>query len=345
MQFKYTKTDGREVEVNLPTSLSEVRLSAKLDFDAAYLDLIKYASTEMPEDFNHVHYVYLMAKAVSDFCTSNGLGTDLAAFFSLDAEGLVDSEGMLLPGVLQRHVEMFKDEEDHDSLDLVENSLDVIFQYIHKLLKSYDYQDSGLKDFTFQYKGETYTIPYLMKDIIYGTNTISGLTVGQLTEAYEVSRKLQKKYKEGEDNSSVIFTEILYTLAILSRKEGEVLPMVDTEMWIQKRAAHLQEIDYQTANDVFFLFKNIVESLSKRESCKYFFNPPKQNLDLANEQIRKQVEENKKVWERSGFKGILTRLLEMRVFEGQNGRFGMEAVWYADAVQGIEFLSLKNSGL
>jgi len=269
MQFKYTKT-GREVEVNLPTSLSEVRLSAKLDFDAAYLDLIKYASTEMPEDFNHVHYVYLMAKAVSDFCTSNGLGTDLAAFFSLDAEGLVDSEGLLLPGVLQRHVEMFKDEEDHDSLDLVENSLDVIFQYIHKLLKSYDYQDSGLKDFTFQYKGETYTIPYLMKDIIYGTNTISGLTVGQLTEAYEVSRKLQKKYKEGEDNSSVIFTEILYTLAILSRKEGEVLPMVDTEMWIQKRAAHLQEIDYQTANDVFFYLKTSLTH-SQREKVANIF--------------------------------------------------------------------------
>lgn len=62
--------------------------------------------------------------------------------------------------------------------------------------------------------------------------------------------------KAGDPDGSLLFTTYLKTLAILSRKEGESLPVndADREAWIQNRASHFSEIDAGTALDIdFFL--------------------------------------------------------------------------------------------
>jgi hypothetical protein len=61
---------------------------------------------------------------------------------------------------------------------------------------------------------------------------------------------------EGDPDGSLMFTYYLKLLAVLTRREGEQLPVEDStrEHWVQNRAAHFQDIDAATALDVdFFL--------------------------------------------------------------------------------------------
>lgn len=67
-------------------------------------------------------------------------------------------------------------------------------------------------------------------------------------------------------------------------------------------------------------------------------------MDLSDEYIRKQVEQNNAVWERSGFYSLLTRLVDSRAFDIQ-GKSSLQAVWESDCIAALKYISLKNSGL
>lgn len=50
------------------------------------------------------------------------------------------------------------------------------------------------------------------------------------------------------------------------------------------------------------------------------------------------------MWERTGFKSIITRLLEMRVFDGAE-QTPLLSVWNADCTVALKLIALKNAGL
>lgn len=68
--------------------------------------------------------------------------------------------------------------------------------------------------------------------------------------------------KAGDPDGSLIFTTFLKTLAILARKEDEVLPVNDSEReaWIQNRAVHFSEIDTKTALNIDFFLTSILQN-------------------------------------------------------------------------------------
>ena len=72
--------------------------------------------------------------------------------------------------------------------------------------------------------------------------------------------------KAGDPDGSLMYTYYLKTLAVLTRKAGEVLPFEDSvrEVWIQNRASHFQNIDAATALSVdFFLTSTLAFSEEK----------------------------------------------------------------------------------
>ena len=80
--------------------------------------------------------------------------------------------------------------------------------------------------------------------------------------------------KEGDPDGSLLFTTYLKTLAILARKDGEVLPFNDSEReaWIQKRAVHFSEIDAQTALNVDFFLTSILQNSESEMPVAGFLN-------------------------------------------------------------------------
>ncbi len=55
------------------------------------------------------------------------------------------------------------------------------------------------------------------------------------------------------------------------------------------------------------------------------------------------IEENKRVWNRIGFKGMIPRLIESGAFCAPN-KTPMQSVWEMNCIEGLQFLSLKNAG-
>lgn len=66
--------------------------------------------------------------------------------------------------------------------------------------------------------------------------------------------------RRGDPDGSLLFTTYLKTLAILARKDGEQLPINDSEreIWIQTRAAFFMNIDAATALNIDFFLTSIL---------------------------------------------------------------------------------------
>jgi len=50
------------------------------------------------------------------------------------------------------------------------------------------------------------------------------------------------------------------------------------------------------------------------------------------------------VWDRTGFKSLITRLLELRAFEHPQ-KTPLQSIWDVDAYEALKIISLKNAGL
>ena len=65
-----------------------------------------------------------------------------------------------------------------------------------------------------------------------------------------------------------------------------------------------------------FFFDEYIEFLKANPNNKYFFNPvvPIAGNSSESEAISKAIAENKRVWARSGFRTIYTRLIKERYY-------------------------------
>lgn len=252
---------GGVVEFDLPETLSEIKYRSKLDFDTWSMKILEYCSETTGEDFNSSYYLHMMCMALSEFFTSQNtpadcpekekaaLAVDLTTIYSLDGDKLLDMNGNLLPEIMQRHIDMYNKSESVD-YNQAEWSLMYMYEHIYKLIASYKF-DSTEKDYSFVYKGEKFKVFAKYRDTLLGIDRYDKVSVGELAEAFEVTRQAQKLWGKA-DAASVQLTEVLRLLAILARKKGEVFPMDKSEEWIESRSKYFLDIDFQSASGVFF---------------------------------------------------------------------------------------------
>lgn len=263
--------DGTVINLELPENCSEIKYRAKLDFDDACLRMLNYLA-DHGDVFNTGYYLYLLSRALSDFFTAQNTPSDVknpniykidfSDLFNVDVSSLVDDVGELLPEVLEAHIESFRDKDEVD-LETSEITLTKIFEHIYAIINNYEY-DARKSDYSFVYKGETFKVFKRYRDTMYGFQTYEKVSLGELAEAFEVTRQTQKLFKKTDDKSSVNLTEILHFLAILARKDGEVFPMTNTENFIDSRSKFFLDIDFQSGSDVFF-YLTLSLSLSQKE--------------------------------------------------------------------------------
>jgi len=95
--------------------------------------------------------------------------------------------------------------------------------------------------------------------------------------------------KRGDPDGSLMFTMYLHLLAVLLRKEGEQMPIGDTEResWILDRVAYFQEVDAQTALNLDFFLLHISMPSDQSPDAIGFLS--RQSLKLVSEtKFRKQ---------------------------------------------------------
>lgn len=279
IKAKVATASGGVVEFDLPETLSEIKYRSKLDFDTWSLKILDYCSSVEGGEFNSSYYLHMMCMALSEFFTSQNtpsncsekekesLKIDLATIYSLDGDKLLDANGNLLPDIMQRHVDMYSKTASVD-YDQAEWSLMYMYEHIYKLIASYTF-DSTENDYSFVYKGEKFKVFAKYRDTLLGVERFDKVSVGELAEAFEVTRQAQKLWGKA-DAASVQLTEVLRLLAILARKKGEIFPMDKSEEWIESRAKYFLDIDFQSASGVFF-YLTLSLSGSEREQIASTF--------------------------------------------------------------------------
>lgn len=125
---------------------------------------------------------------------------------------------------------------------------------------------------TFDYKGETLFVPfgeayqYLKEEF-----SRPELTLGEVVEIMEYKRLTENMVLEsGDPQGNLAFTEALRTIAILARKENEVLPSVKTDKWIFDRMTWLKDISFQDYADVYFFLTSIGVQLKMTDNTSIF---------------------------------------------------------------------------
>lgn len=212
---------GREVAaIPLYSSLYDVPLSRCIDFLKAREQFDNADAVEKGQ----VNEARVMVNAVG-------------AFFGLELEQMIGVDAI-------------------DAGD-VADGIESMYAWIIDLLGTFTGRMRTSQDCTFEYKGDTYTIPVLSIRAMTGLPGVpANLAAGEMIEAYEIKRLAQTRIGEGDPDGTYLYTYYLQLLAALARKEGEKLPYSDSECadFIERRTVHFQEIDAGTALDVdFFL--------------------------------------------------------------------------------------------
>ena len=213
-------------EISIPTSLSEFSLSAYHDFLSVLRRsglLVKDDEAEDAGDKELLPFIDSVLEALS-FIVKGDLG-------ALPVGSIDD--------------------------DMLENpSLMGVFSHVIDMVTNYDASRRIVPDvgFFFDYKGDVYGIsPERAKSYITG---IAYSTV-EAIELLESDRLLSQKIAETADPQGALSFEMdLRKLAVLARKDGDVLPLQkdEREAWIDARAKHLQDINADVALDIRFFF-------------------------------------------------------------------------------------------
>jgi hypothetical protein len=266
-----SKISGESLVLEIPSDISEIKLRAKLDFDFGHQSLLNYLSDVSEEKpFNSGYYLYLLCKVLNDFFVSQGQEVDLNDFIEIDTASLLDDNMELLPEVIERHFESYKDVGNFADPDTVEPTLTAIFDHITGIIGRYKFDYSLLNnDLSFEYKGELYKVFRRTVDNVYGV-TFGSVSVGELTEAFEISRQLNKNYST--ETASTVLTEMLGVLSVIAKKEGEKLPLDDVEKFIEVRSKHFLDIPFKQAADVFFYLTPSLSTLLHEKTLNTFSN-------------------------------------------------------------------------
>lgn len=158
----------------------------------------------------------------------------------------------------------------------VADSIESLYTWIVSLMGTFTGRMRTPEDCKFEYKGEAYHIPTLAIRTMTGLPAMpANLETGEMIEAYEIKRICTAGMKKGDPDGNFMVSYFLQLLAALARKEGEKLPVSDSECaaFIEARAVHFQEIDAGTALDVdFFLAMRMKPCAETRTAVGFLSN-------------------------------------------------------------------------
>lgn len=223
-----TETGEDLTYLNLPDNASEVPLNRYIDFTVTYRQIFN----------DEANAILTMAKAVGDLC-------------GVDLDTLLEAA----------YGPTYKTDDE------MYGSLSEIFGYLANLILSFEGELRNEQNYTFQYKGETWTLPFVRVVALVTGELLPWISAAQAVEALEVIRLTDQHLEkpDGDPEGSYRYSLYLRLLAILASKEGDKMPADSGAMqaFIAERTAHFQDIDTKTALDIDFFLTSILTHLGK----------------------------------------------------------------------------------
>lgn len=209
-------------ELVIPDSFSDVKLSQYIDFTTAASRIGEPGTNPIVQ----------MAVAVSEFT-----GVDLDEMLRANVGDLYGQ---------------------NDELD---GSLRTMFGWISKMCLDFKPALMTPDSASFKYGGQQFNIPVIVQGALAGMPILPNVSVVEAVEAFETQRLSQMSIEEtGDENGSFLFSYYLRMLAIIARKDGELLPAdeMERERFLSERQSFFRDIDAATALNIdFFLFNTL----------------------------------------------------------------------------------------
>lgn len=220
--MKIKGQNGIIADVVIPDSFCDVKLSQYIDFTTAASRIGEPGTNPIEQ----------MAIAVSEF-----IGVDLDEILRANVGDL------------------------YGQTDALDGSLRTIFGWISKMCLEFKPALMEPDSASFTYKGEKFNIPVIVQGALAGNPILPNISVVEAVEAFETQRLSQMSIDEtGDENGSFLFSYYLRMLAIIARKDGELLPADEMarEKFLSERQTFFRDIDAATALNVdFFLFNTL----------------------------------------------------------------------------------------
>lgn len=257
--FKISDSQGSIHKIEFPENLSETSLNAKVAFDVCREDIVLWAKDSLEDEVlyeNRTYYLYLISKALSEF-----LDYPIYQIMKLPADSLVDAEGELLPGVLQNHFDYLDKAKKDIDIDTADNVLTALYNNVVSLCDSYTFEFKDATNFTFNFAGFDWEIPYVVKTIYSGKKLFSKFSVAQSVEILQIKKFINDLSRPESDTlKNIRFSSFLKMLCFTVNKVGESFPLDDIEFQRQaeERMVLFQDIDVKTAYDVCFFLTTIM---------------------------------------------------------------------------------------
>lgn len=234
-----TTDDRRKVWINLPSDIREIKLRHFTEYEAAHDRKVKLFDKLESGELGPMQFQYEYVKALID-C--------IKAF---DIEGVENAKF----GDLHKHLDGLRKAEELD-IDKTEGTLITLYANIFKVIDKYDRPMVNLnEDFSFVYKGDTYTIPGGYVDAVTGQQNFAPFTTAQVVEALQVWSQYDK-HRRNDPRGNFLFTSILYLLACFALPPNEEFPDndKDIERFINERVKLFQDIPLSVGLDVLHFF-------------------------------------------------------------------------------------------
>lgn len=218
--------DDKILSFQLPESLKEVPLKN-------YVAFAKAAEKIGDEDTNQI---LTIARAVGEFF---GVDFESVLKMKVGGSGIAEIEGF-------------------------ETGLFTLYGYCHKLVSEWKPALVSESECVFFVNGAQYKIPVILAQQLAGELHLPNIETIEAIEAAEVQRLTDAAIKAGKDEEGNLTYEMyLRVIAILCRKNGERLPIKDSErdQYIYDRIVELQDIDTHTALNVDFFLKSTLKRL------------------------------------------------------------------------------------
>lgn len=249
------RSDGNSVTFNLPANCSDIRFEQLVSFEFAYEKILTFITDNLDtlsEPEKRMEYLMLMCKCVSEF-----YNVDLEEILQIDISSDLDSEGYFSAKLIADNLKRLTNDTH-----FAEDSIAGLFEYAARVIREYIPELKKEENYQFEYKGHTYEIPYVKKQL-YNERIVwnKPISVQQAVEASQqrliFSRRLNNSKGTDEDiqnNKNARFTTSLKELALLALRKGEKLPEDEHELeiFLAERAEHFIDIDAATVKDALF---------------------------------------------------------------------------------------------
>lgn len=213
--------------IELPENIDEVSLSQAIQFNNRYEKYRKWSEENDADELTvdqQIAQIELMANCVS-------------GYLDLDVKEL----SKLKVGSEDEFISAF-------------DSVYGILAYLISIMETYQFTKPEDSSYKFVHHGIEYSVRGYYRNAIFDNTDMTDLSLSEAIECLEVKRlALNIKNK---DNAK--FTEMITTLAVLSRRDGELFPenQFEIDEFVNERVKEFQDINMKVAYDVAFFLTN-----------------------------------------------------------------------------------------